>query len=275
MGEKHLGRFGSMFGMDDPGQVLPQIKRYVEDGRLEISEVMAVELVAKLRAEKKREVEMQNWLVEAARIAAEVLEQRGKFTQALAAALTLEKERRALRSMLAGLQPEAVAALDLQAAEDYVIAGRIAAQCGKLGKAVKLAKKAEKTVSGHLGSAIVCVQAHALAKKNLRGAAKPALSLAVRLRQVGPVIRKSGDFSLCPQGQPATDLTWLLVNLDYWLEPSLGLAEKAADELRQVSTELRAQISAIESGEQAADAQLQAAVDKLNPTTDYHSYSRN
>jgi hypothetical protein len=80
---------------------------------------------------------------------------------------------------------------------------------------------------------------------------------------------------LCPQGQPATDLEWLLVNLDYWLEPSLGLAEKAAGELRQVSAELRAQISAIESGEQAADAQLQAAVDKLNPTTDYHSYSRN
>ena len=53
MGEKHLGRSGSMFGMDDPGQVLPQIKRYVEDGRLEISEVMAVELVSKLRAEKK------------------------------------------------------------------------------------------------------------------------------------------------------------------------------------------------------------------------------
>ena len=95
------------------------------------------------------------------------------------------------------------------------------------------------------------------------------------LRQAGPVIRKSGNFSLCPQGQPATDLTWLLVNLDYWLEPSLGLAEKAADELRQGSTELRAQILAIESGEQAADAQLQAAVDKLNPNTDYHSYSRN
>ncbi len=275
MGEKYLGRFGSMFGMDDPGQVLPQIKRYVEDGRLEISEVMAVELVAKLQAEKKRELEVQNWLVEAARIAAEVLEQRGKFAQALAAAITLEKERRTLRSMLSALQPEAVAALDLQAAEDYVIASRIAAQCGKLSKAVKFAKKAEKTVSGHLASAIACVQAHALAKKHLRGAAKPALSLAVRLRQVGPVIRNSGVFSLSPQGQPPTDLTWLLDNLDHWLDPTLGLAEKAAGELRQITIELRSQMSAIESGEQAANAQLQAAVDKLNPTTDYHSYSRN
>ena len=275
MGEKHLGRFGSMFGMDDPGQVLPQIKRYVEDGRLEISEIMAVELVAKLRTEKKRELEVQNWLVEAARIAAEVLEQRGKFPQAFAAAMTLEKERRPLRSMLTELQPDAVAALDLQAAEDYVTAARIAAQCGKLSKAIKLAKKAEKTVSGHLASAIVCVQAHALVKKNLSGATKPALVLAARLGEAGPVISNSGTFSLIPQCQPATDLTWLLGNLDYWLDPGQQMPEKAAAALRQISSGLRAQVTAIESGEQAANAQLQAAVDKLNPNIDYYSYSRN
>ncbi len=275
MGEMHLGQSGSMFGMDDPGQVLPQIKRYVEDGRLEISEVMAVELVAKLRAEKKRNLEVQNWLVEAARIAADVLEQREKFTRALAAAMTLEKERRPLRSMLAELQPDAVATLDLQAAEDYVIAARIAAQCGKLSKAMKWAKKAEKTVPGHLASAIVSVQAHILAKKNLRGATKPALALAARLGEVGPVISNSGTFSLIPQGQPATDLTWLLGNLDYWLDPSQQLPEKAAAALRHISSDLRAQMAAIESGEQAANAQLQAAVDKLNPNTDYYSYSRN
>ena len=275
MGEKHLGRSGSMFGMDDPGQVLPQIKRYVEDGRLEISEVMAVELVSKLRAEKKRDFEVQNWLVEAARIAAEVLEQREKFPQALAAALTLEKERRPLRSMLAELQPDAVAALDLQAAEDYVIAARIAAQCGKLSKAMKLAKKAEKKVPGYLASAIVRVQAHAMAKKNLRGATKPVLALAARLGKVGPVISNSGTFSLIPQGQPATDLTWLLGNLDYWLDPSQGLPEKATTTLRQIGSDLRAQMTAIESGEQAANVQLQAAVDKLNPNIDYYSYSRN
>ena len=274
MGGECLGPHGSMFGMDDPGQVLPQIQRYVEDGRLEISEVMALELIEKLRVQTNRDVQVQTWLVEVSRIAAMVLEQRGKHEQSLAAALTLVKERKKLRSMLVGVNPEAVAALDAEAAEDFVQAGRVAAQCGKLRKACSLAKKANKTVRNHLGSAIVCMQSHSLAKKHMRGASKHAITLTKRIKQSGPVIRSSGSFSIQPQGQPATDLVWLLSNLDYWLDPSQGLPEKAASQLRPIAEDLRSQMAAIESGEQAANERLQAAVDKLNPEVDYHSYSR-
>ncbi|MDP6640562.1 MAG: hypothetical protein QGH90_00315 [Candidatus Poseidoniaceae archaeon] len=275
MGEKPFAWLGSMFGMDDPSQVLPQIKRYVEDGRLEISEVMSLELVAKLQAQKKRELDAQSWLVDAARIAADVLEKRNKFPRALAAAMTLVKERNALRKMLAAIDADAVATLDTQAAEDFVQAGRIAAQCGKLSKAIKLANKANKTVPKHLGAAIICAHSHALAKKNMRGASKPVLKLVKRLNRAGPVIRNGGEFLLQPEGQPATDLNWLLTCIDYWLNQEMNLADKPATALTAVAVDYRAQIAAIEAGEQVANARLQAAVDKLNPSEDYHAYSRN
>ena len=262
-----------MFGMDDPGQVLPQIKGYVEDGRLEISEVMSVELIEKLRAQKNRDIQTQTWLVEAARIGATVLEQREKYSQSLAAAMTLNKERNSLRSMLSAEQIS-VDSIDVQAAEDYVQAARVAAQCGKLGKACRLAKKSNKTVRNHLGSAIVCLQAHSLAKGNLRKGGKHAINLVRVIEKSGSVVRVSGSFSLQPEGQPATDLVWLMSNLDYWLDPTQGLPEKSAIQLREITENLRGQMAAIESGEQAANAKLQAAVDKLNPDVDYHSYSR-
>jgi uncharacterized protein (UPF0212 family) len=37
--------------------------------------------------------------------------------------------------------------------------------------------------------------------------------------------------------------------------------------------DLSVQVQRIESGEQAANAALSAAVDKLNPTMDYHAFS--
>jgi hypothetical protein len=52
------------------------------------------------------------------------------------------------------------------------------------------------------------------------------------------------------------------------------MPEQARDRLSQKLVELQSQIQRIESGEQAANAALSAAVDKLNPTMDYHSFSR-
>ena len=49
-----------MFGMGDAGQVLVQLERYLADGREEITEVMARDLVGQLRAKRGREVTDQS-----------------------------------------------------------------------------------------------------------------------------------------------------------------------------------------------------------------------
>ena len=43
----------------------------------------------------------------------------------------------------------------------------------------------------------------------------------------------------------------------------------------EIQQDIESQISAIMAGEQAANARLQAAVDSLVPTHDYHTYSTN
>jgi hypothetical protein len=65
----------------------------------------------------------------------------------------------------------------------------------------------------------------------------------------------------------------LLSDIARWLRPELYLPAKAAVELMGAKQEIERQIAAIESGEQAADARLQAAIDTLQPTMDYHEYA--
>lgn len=264
-----------MFGMDSPGQVLPQIQRYAQEGRLEIAEVMSTELVSVLSKKKGRSLDEQRWLVDAARLATSVLEQRGKSKQAWAAAQTLNKQRRKLHSMLVDAKAgDELAGMDSQRAEDHVISARAAGAAGKLSAASKQAGLAEKAVPNHLGAVIAAVQVHALAKSNLRKAGKPVMRLVKRLGEVGPIIHNSSGFELQPSGQVATQVDWLLANIEHWLDPSLSLPEKPAEALRTCAEGLRAQVVAIESGEQAANARLQAQIDKLNPSVDYHTYSR-
>jgi hypothetical protein len=70
--------------------------------------------------------------------------------------------------------------------------------------------------------------------------------------------------------QPIEDL---LSDIARWLRSELFLPAKAAVELMGAKQEIERQIAAIESGEQAADARLQAAIDTLQPTMDYHEYA--
>jgi len=46
-----------MFGMDNPGQVIPQLRQYAAEGRLELAEVIAAELVEVLLGKKKRDID--------------------------------------------------------------------------------------------------------------------------------------------------------------------------------------------------------------------------
>ena len=66
----------------------------------------------------------------------------------------------------------------------------------------------------------------------------------------------------------------LLSNITRWLKPELNLPAKASIALDSAKRDLERQISSIETGEQAANAKLQAAIDTLQPAVYYHEYTR-
>ena len=71
-----------MFGMNDPAQTLLQLERYILDGRMEMSEVMAMQFTEMFLARKKRSTEDQIMLVKGLRILCDVLVTRGKGARA-------------------------------------------------------------------------------------------------------------------------------------------------------------------------------------------------
>jgi hypothetical protein len=74
----------------------------------------------------------------------------------------------------------------------------------------------------------------------------------------GSVVSKNGAYILQIEDRPAADAK------------RVGIALGG-----DIQADIERQIAAIMSGEQAADAKLQAAVDSLVPKHDYHSYSTN
>ena len=118
------------------------------------------------------------------------------------------------------------------------------------------------------------LEAHENIKSSLKGAGRVGLALAKVLTSVGPVNRVGDSFQLQPENTEAQPLEELLPNLSRWLKPELALPAKASVALDASKRELNRQIASIEAGEQAANAKLQAAIDTLQPSIDYHEYSR-
>ena len=71
---------------------------------------------------------------------------------------------------------------------------------------------------------------------------------------------------LQPDNLPAVEVVAILKALE---GPKLSLDERASQQIQR----LKAQISGIESGEIAANAKLQTALDSLKPKHDYYEYS--
>ncbi|MBT5254899.1 MAG: hypothetical protein HOL72_03955, partial [Euryarchaeota archaeon] len=95
-----------MFGMSNPAQTLMQIERYIDDGRMEMSEVMASEFTSMLLADKKRAVDSQVMLVKGLRLYCDVLLMRNKAKEGIAIVKILHKERKKLIRILKNNAPE-------------------------------------------------------------------------------------------------------------------------------------------------------------------------
>ena len=257
--------------MDDPVKVLNQLRNYVADGRLEISEVMAEELTSLLLSEKKRTLQRQELLVLALRDHANILEIRQKWKLSMKAAKTLSKESAKLRQMRAkeGISGDDEAALKI---EDSMQMGRINLDLGNLRKALNGFSTAGKT--GHIEAHLLSVEAFEKCKGSLKKATKVAKKLNNALGECGPVNRENGEFILISKNGLTTSVEKVTTSLERWIQPSLGLKQDVVTSLTTRLQSLRKQIASIESGEQAANARLQTAIDSLQPTVDYHEYSQ-
>jgi hypothetical protein len=228
-----------MFGAANPEQAISQLEAYHQEGRGERAEVMASALVDQLISQKPRDDATQGILVKGLRILAAVLNSREKYKRARITIGLLHKHR--------NKHGKAVGHDPVTAAADYHLAGFIHANSGKIGAAKKAFSRCQKLQPGHLAAALDVAEQCGYNKV-----------LSKLYPKAGPVIGKNGTFILEIEGRPAADARRIGVILG-----------------GEIQVDIERQIAAIMSGEQAANARLQAAVDSLVPTHDYHTYSTN
>ena len=245
-----------MFGMGDAGQVLVQLERYLADGREEITEVMARDLVGQLRANRGREVTDQVHLVKALRLLSDVLLLRGKAKEGAAEVRRLHRERRALERTVRRADPSLLERLT-PAAEDHLRSLRAAASLGRAGAARKALKRLVKTRPGHL-------LAHVEAVERLGEAGGFGRRLADAVNAAGPVVQAEHGLSLVPNTAPESAV--LLERVEAVLSTCNDARARAA--LERITIEG----DALRNREAQAQAKLQAAIASLEPTHDYYEY---
>ena len=245
-----------MFGMGDAGQVLVQLERYLADGREEITEVMARDLVGQLRAKRGREVTDQVHLVKALRLLSDVLILRGKAKEGAAEVRRLHRERRALERTVRRADPALLERLT-PGAEDHLRSLRAAASLGRAGAARKALKRLVKTRPGHL-------LAHVEAVERLGEAGGFGRRLADAVDAAGPVVQAEHGLSLVPNTAPESAV--LLERVEAALSTCNDARARAALERIKIEGD------GLRSREAQAQAKLQAAIASLEPTHDYYEY---
>ena len=240
----------SMFGMNDPAQTLMQLESYLQGDRLEMTEVMATQFTDMFLSKKTRTQNEQAMLVRGLQILCDVLIMRSKFVLAMTSAKTLLRERRRIT------EPNNSIGHYYQ---DLQRCGNSFALAGKKRKAKSFFVKAFK----HSGGCVAATLDGVIAIKNDRRLIDLFLH---SLDQSGPVTRSGESFIVQPDNLPAVEVDALLQALE-------GIKLSIDERVNQHTRRLRAQIAAIESGEMAANAKLQSALDSLQPKHDYYEYS--
>ena len=254
-----LREHDTMFGMQDPSQTLHQIERYMQEGRLELSEVMATQFCDMMLAKKKRDAQQQIFLLKGLRLMCDVYLMRDKADQSMASIKRMHGERKALVKLLQKHAPHMLEAMQPEH-EDHLRAGRLYAAAGKQRAASKAFAKCEKLSPGHLAAAHTAV--------DLMPTKAHVDRLLAAVGAAGDVIHANGAFELQPAASPAVDLDTVVASLKHAASNQAGKAQACQVEM----TRLEDQRAAILAGEQAANARLQSALDSLQPKHDYYQY---
>lgn len=248
-----------MFGMQDPSQTLLQIERYMAEGRLELSEVMATQFCDLMLSNKKRDPQQQIFLLKGLRLMCDVYLLRNKADQSMKAIKRMHGERKALVKVLEKHAPQMLATMQPEH-EDHLRAGRLLAAAGKTKAAAKAFARCEKLAPGHLAAAQAAVEAQPTKAHVQR--------LLAAIELAGNVISTNGRFVLQPTASPEVELERVVATLKTAASTVSGLASSC----EQMAQKLQSQQTAIMAGEQAANARLQSALDSLQPKHDYYQY---
>jgi len=249
----------AMFGMQDPSQTLLQIERYMQGGRLELSEVMATQFCDMMLANKKRDVQQQIFLLKGLRLMCDVYMLRDKASQSMTAIKKMHRERKSLVKILEKNAPAMLASMQPEH-EDHLRAGRLYALAGKVGAAKKSFARCEALVPGHLPAAIAAV--HLLPNK------KHVERLLGAVEKAGAVILAGGVFQLNPEHAPSAGLDDINKALSVAAQQLPSHGPQCNASIQNLSD----QQTAISKGEQAANERLQSALDNLKPKHDYYQY---
>ena len=245
-----------MFGMGDAGQVLVQLERYLADGREEITEVMARDLVQQLRSKRGRDVTEQVHLVKALRLLSDVLLLRGKVKDGAAEVRRLHRERRALERTVRRADPALLERLT-PAAEDHLRSLRAAVALGRSGGARKALKRIGRTRPGHL-------LAHVEAVERLGDVGGFGRRLADAAHAARPIRQTEQGLHLVPASAPESAVDLARVEA--------ALASCKDGRASEVHALLQAEGASLRNKEAEAQAKLQAAIASLEPTHDYYEY---
>ena len=240
----------SMFGMNDPTQTLMQLESYIRDGRLEMSEVMATQFTDMFLQNKKRSEQDQIMLIKGLQILCDVLVMRNKVSLSTTSAKTLLRERKKI------IQSNDMIGHYFQ---DLHRCAKCFALAGKKRKAKSFFVKAFKRSGGCLASALDGVLM-------IENDNKMSDLFLRSLNNSGPVIKTGQEFLLQPDNLPSVEVTKILHALELNGLQNNELAQ-------QQKSRINSQINAIQSGEMAANAKLQSALDSLKPKHDYYEYS--
>ena len=240
----------SMFGMNDPTQTLMQLESYIRDGRLEMSEVMATQFTDMFLQNKKRSEQDQIMLIKGLQILCDVLVMRNKVSLSTTSAKTLLRERKNM-----------IQANDMigHYFQDLHRCAKCFALAGKKRKAKSFFVKAFKRSGGCLASTLDGVLM-------IENDNKMSDLFLRSLNNSGPVIKTGQEFLLQPDNLPSVEVTKILHALELNGLQNNELAQ-------QQKSRINSQINAIQSGEMAANAKLQSALDSLKPKHDYYEYS--
>ena len=240
----------SMFGMNDPTQTLMQLESYIRDGRLEMSEVMATQFTDMFLQNKKRSEQDQIMLIKGLQILCDVLVMRNKVSLSTTSAKTLLRERKKM------IQSNDMIGHYFQ---DLHRCAKCFALAGKKRKAKSFFVKAFNRSGGCLASTLDGVLM-------IENDNKMSDLFLRSLNNSGPVIKTGQEFLLQPDNLPSVEVTKILHALELNGLQNNELAQ-------QQKSRINSQINAIQSGEMAANAKLQSALDSLKPKHDYYEYS--
>lgn len=243
-----------MFGMSDPAQTLLQMRRYADEGRLEMAEVMAREFTEMMLARRGRDPSDERRLVEALALLVGIYSSRGKSKEAMSTYKVLKRHRSKMHNMEDTPGPQRIQ----ERSSDLALLIEAAAHAGAWHPAKRALRRQRRLGRGMIAG-IGSFATHGAPARTLKAIRKHVMTA---LDDAGPIIHKEGTMSLIPEGEDPVPILPILE----WI----GVT--GVDDGGRVAR-YREEIRAIEAGEAASDARLAAAIASLTPSMDYHEYS--